>query len=165
MRAWLALLPFALALGCGSAPPAPAAPPELRTLGESRALEIVSEVLSDEGVALGPAWTVRIARDTEIEIDARLARTNFGIEWVSLQDRTDLGDALPRPADNGQLRILPGIESDASVQVLVLEASAYSYTNEREHVQRGVPGAAEAEGRLRRDVRDFLEYVRGQGGL
>jgi hypothetical protein len=32
-------------------------------------------------------------------------------------------------------------------------------------VRHGAAGPREAESRLRRDVRDYLEYVRGQGGL
>lgn len=151
--------------GCGGSRSTGAAePPELLTLSEARAIEIITEVLAEEGVPRGPSWSVQIAPATTLDVDVRLDQSSFGVEWISPQDRADLGDALPRPAPGGQLRIIPGMGADASAQVLALEHSSYEYANEREAVQRGVPGASEAEGRLRRDVRDFLEYVRGQGG-
>jgi hypothetical protein len=139
-------------------------PPELLSLSEARALEIIGEILAEASVARGPSYSIAIAPQTQLEVDVRLASSRFGVEWISPQDRADLGAALPEPASGGQLRIVPGHGEDASAQVLALEHTSYRYANEREAVQRGVPGALEAEGRLRRDVRDFLEYVRGQGG-
>jgi hypothetical protein len=155
-------------LACGPTAPrgggGPAEAPELRTLSENRALALIAEVLAEEGVARGAAWPVQIGPETELDVDVRLSSSRFGIEWISPQDRADLGEAVPEPAPGGQLRIVPGTGEDAGAQILVLDHSAYEFANEREHVQRGVPGARETEGRLRRDVRDFLEYVRGQGG-
>ncbi|HBQ12693.1 MAG: hypothetical protein RLO52_47025 [Sandaracinaceae bacterium] len=138
---------------------------EVRTLDEGRALELITQVLAEEAVARGPAWSVEIAPETALDVDVRLASSSFGIEWVSPQDRADLGDALPQPAPDGQLRIVPGTGEAAGAQVLLLEHSVYEFVNEREHVQSGAPGARETEVRLHRDVRDFLQYVRGQGGL
>ncbi|HJL18880.1 MAG TPA: hypothetical protein RMH99_24670 [Sandaracinaceae bacterium LLY-WYZ-13_1] len=143
----------------------PAEPAELRTLSEERALTLVREVLASESIPRGALWVVSIQPDTEIEVDVRLASSSFGIEWISPQDRADVGEAVPEPASGGQLRIVPGTGDDAGAQILILDHSAYEYANEREHVQRGVPGARETEERLRRDVRDYLHYVRGQGGL
>ena len=160
----IASLLFSIA-GCGGSRSGEASePPELLTLSEARALEIIGEVLAEEGIQPGSGWTVQIAPETTLDVDVRLGQSSFGIEWISPQDRADMGEALPQPASGGQLRIVPGAGEDASAQVLALEHSTYQYANEREAVQRGVPGASEAEERLRRDVRDFLEYVRGQGG-
>lgn len=158
------VLSLALA-ACGPSRARPSRPPELLDLSEARALEIIAEVLAEEDVPLGPAWQVQIGRDTRLDVDVRLARSRFGIEWISPQDRLDLGDAVPGPAPGGRLRIVPGVGDDASAQVLVLEHASYRYANDRAAVQRGVDGALETEGRLRRDVRDFLHYVRGQGGV
>lgn len=155
-------------VGCGPTSTrnaGPSTPAELRTLDEDRALVLIAEVLADEGVARGPLWTVPLAQGLELSVDVRLAQSSFGIEWVSPQDRADLGDAVPRPATDGQLRIAPGDGDASDAQILILDHSTYEFANEREHVQRGVPGAREAEVRLHRDVRDFLQYVRGQGGI
>ena len=163
--AWCCLLLLALP-ACGPrATPGPSEPPELLAVSEARALEIIGEVLAEASVARGPSFSIAIGPRAELEVDVRLASSRFGIEWISPQDRADLGAAVPEPASGGQLRIVPGHGEDASAQVLALEHTSYRYANDREAVQSGVPGALEAEGRLRRDVRDFLEYVRGQGGI
>ncbi|HEY8430907.1 MAG TPA: hypothetical protein VIL20_21155 [Sandaracinaceae bacterium] len=163
MRRALAL---SLALAaCGSSRARPTEPPELFDLSEARALEIVGEVLSEEGVAPGAAWSVQLGAGARLDVDVRLASSSFGIEWISPQDRADLGDAVPGPTPDGRLRIVPGAGDDAGAEVLVLDHASYRYANDRDAVQRGTDGALEAEGRLRRDVRDFLHYVRGRGGL
>jgi hypothetical protein len=161
----LTFFTFAIA-GCGSGGRgSDTTPPELLTLDEGRALEIVSEVLSEAGLTESGGWSIQLATDTPLEVDVRLGSTRFGIEWLSEQDRVDLGQAVPPPAPDGQLRIAPGVGDDASAQILILDHAAYRYANERDVVQRGVPGAHETEGRLRRDLRDFLQYVRGEGGV
>lgn len=161
-----ARLLFSLALvaaACGG-PQGPAQSLEMRRLSEARAQEIIAELLTDQQVDATAGWTIAIGHDQPLDVDFRLAGGRFGIEWVSEQDRADYGDALPQPADGGQLRIMPGHGSDQSAQILILDHVSYDYANEREHVQRGVTGASETEERLRRDVLDFLEFVRGQGG-
>lgn len=139
--------------------------PDLRTLSENRALTLVTELLSQEGIPRGPLWTVQLDHEASLEVDVRLGQTQFGVEWISPQDRVDHGDALPGPTDDGRLRIVPGAGDSSGAQVLLLEHTSYGYANEREHVQSGVVSASEAESRLRRDLRDFLHYVRGQGGI
>lgn len=143
----------------------PGDPPELLNLSENRALAIIGEALADAGVPAVRGWSVELAARTRLAVDYRLRDSSFGIAWISPQDRVELGTAVPEPAPGGQLRIVPGTGSDAGTQILVLEYSAYEYANEPEHVHRGLPGAHETEVRLRRDVHDFLEYVRGQGGV
>ena len=100
-----------------------------------------------------------------MEVDVRLAQTQYAIEWVSPQDLVDVGDALPAPSDGDSLQITRGEGDTADTQLLVLHHSRFEFANERVYVQRGVPGAGEAEERLRRDVRDFIHYVRGEGAL
>ncbi len=162
---WVLLVPLMAIAGCGPARVRPTEPPELLTLNEGRALEIVGEVLAEEGVARGAAWSIRIGAEARLDVDVRIASSSFGVEWMSPQDRADLGDAVPGPAPRDQLRIMAGVGEDASAQVLVLEHTKYRYANDREAVQSGAPSAREAEARLRRDLRDFLRYVRDQGAI
>lgn len=140
-------------------------PANVRTLDENRALELISEVLAEESVAVGAPWSIDIGQAEPLDVDLRLATSTYGIEWMSPQDRADFGDAIPEPDPGGQLRIVPGGGANDGAQVLILDHSSYEFANEREHVQRGLPAARESEERLRRDVRDFLHYVRGQGAL
>ena len=155
---------LAMGAGCGGSPAAHAVAAQERTLSEARALELIAEVLADHAIPRGPRWVVPIAGGRELEVDQRLAQSQFGIEWVSAQDRVDFGDALPAPTDDVRLRIIPGA-GDSDALILVLEHSTYAYVNEREQVQAGRAGARETEERLRRDVVDFLHFVEGEGGL
>lgn len=143
----------------------PSEPANVRTLDENRALALIGEVLQEESVALGAVWSIDIGQTEPLAVDLRLASSNYGIEWMSPQDRADFGEAIPEPDPGGQLRIVPGGGADDGAQILILDHSSYEFANEREHVERGVPAARESEERLRRDVRDFLHYVRGQGAL
>ena len=137
-----------------------------RTLSETRALMLIGDVLAEQGVSRGALWVVPVGHGQELEVDIRLASSSFGIEWMSPQDREDLGEAIPGPTDDGRLRIVPGFgEGHTDDQVLILEHTTYDFVNEREHVQAGRAGARETEERLRRDVIDFVHYVQGQGGI
>ncbi|MDW8361175.1 MAG: hypothetical protein RMK74_02145 [Myxococcales bacterium] len=154
------------ALACGQPPPPRIAREEdLRVLGEGPALALAREVASEQGVACSAGWAIDIgAQDPErrFEVDLRLEGTHFGIEWVTAQDRAEWGELIPRPDRTGALRILAGARDDARAQVLVLDESSYRYDPDPERVRMGSVGPREAEERLRRDVRDFLEYVRSR---
>lgn len=163
----VASLPLAPACGASSGSQAGASEAaNVRTLDENRALALISDVLAEEGIAPGPQWTVPVAHQRELEVDIHLASSHYGIEWMSPQDRADFGDVILGPAPEGRLRIVPGFgEGRTDDQVLILEHTTYEFVNEREQVQRGLASARETEVRLGRDVRDFIHYVRGQGGL
>jgi hypothetical protein len=166
---WAAPLWLAASLGtggCAQSTPAPQAAPtgEGRIIQEAQALDIIHDTLTDAGVRPGGTWEVDVGGDAPLRVDVRLGQGSFGIEWVSPQDRADWGEGLPSPAPGGQLRILPGRLDDVPVQILVLDHETYRYEADMEQVRHGAAGPREAESRLRRDVRDYLEYVRGQGG-
>lgn len=151
---------LAVLLGCSSMPsPRHGGDHELQQMTESRALAVVREVIADVGLASDQAMTVQ-TRSGPLAIDVPVLPGIHGIEWASAQDRVDHADVLPEPAPEGQLRILPGSGADAERRVLILDASTYRYDADRVRVQHGAVGLSETEGRLRRDVRDFLEYIR-----
>jgi hypothetical protein len=168
----LALAPRALAVlalatvACGPPPRAEhVSPADLRDISEARAKEIIAEVAGEVGTALQAAWPVDVGEAEPFPVDFQIASSDYGIEWVSPQDHVDHGETIPEPDPSGQLKIMPGAGNDAGKQVVVLDHRTYRYDPDLERVQRGTTGAREAESRLRRDVRDFLEYVRGQGGI
>jgi len=162
----LLLLALLTVAACGP-PPAPRTPRarDFRTLSETRGLELIDEALADAGVQATADFSVDIGGGRVIQVDRRLNAGNFGIEWISPQDREDFGDALPGPAPGGQLRIAPGAGDQANVQILLLEHDTYRNDQDRQRVEGGAPSIREAESRVHRDIRDFVEYVRGQGGL
>jgi hypothetical protein len=140
-------------------------PHESRSLSESRAMELVREVLNESGIVYERRWDVEVGQGASLPVDVRFSGSDFGIEWVSPQDRIDHGDSIPGPDADGQLRILPGVGANNGAQILVLDHESYRYDPHRQNVDRGATGVREVESRVRRDLRDFLEYVRGQGGF
>ena len=155
-------LPFiALLLACGGPPAASARTEALRILPEDHALSIVREALRDAGATASPTYAVDVGEEA-LEVDVALDASPFGIEWVSAYDRSRRSD-LPEPLQDGQLRILPGIGADADKQILILDERSYRFHPDREAVEGGAIGMAEAELRLRRDVSDFVTYARGIG--
>lgn len=156
------LLPIVLLACGGSQTESTGQGSELRTLPEARALGIVREALREAGANGGGAFAVEVGAEP-FEVDVALVDVpRFGIEWVSSNDRV-VRDDLPQPLQDGQLRILPGTGEDAATQILLLDEQTYRFSPDREAVQRGALGMAEAELRLRRDVTDFVTYARGIG--
>jgi len=160
-RSIAALLFVALCtlLACGP-PPRPRAPTDadLRTIDEGRALSLIADTLLESGVRGESGWTVAIASEVNLPVDIRIPGRDFGIEWVSPQDRHDFGDAIPDPV-SGQLRLAPGYGDDASAQILILDFVSYRYDPDRQRVQYGAPSIRDAESRLQRDVQDFLRHI------
>lgn len=159
------LVAVALVLAaCGpSASARPASPSDLRSISEARAIELIGQALSEAGIQPSAGWTIDIGAERPLEVDARLGTQRFGIEWVTPLDRDAYGDTIPQPDPSGQLRILPGVHDDAQAQVLVLDERAYRFDPDLDRVEQGATGARDVESRIGRDVRDFVEYVRGQG--
>ncbi|MFW5875310.1 MAG: hypothetical protein ACOCXM_01105 [Myxococcota bacterium] len=157
---------IALAACSGAQPQAKeASEADLRIISEADAVGIINETVRARGATPETGWEVDIAADEPLLVDLRIGGTPYGIEWVSARDRQTYGGAIPDPDPNGQLRILPGAGDDAQAQILVLDFRSYRYDPDAERVRLGATGSREAESRLRRDVRDFLEYVRGQGAI
>jgi len=160
-----ALLGLAAA-GCSDPPPPRyATEADLRFLGEGRATEIIAEVLGEANVQATSGWTIDIGPEHRFDVDVRAGQTKFGLEWVTAQDRVDWGDAIPQPNETGQLQTLAGQGNDADAEILVLDERTFRYDPDRARVERGSRGVREAEGRLRRDVSDFVEHMRAQGAI
>jgi hypothetical protein len=157
---------LSLAAGCGGVQtPERVSEADMRSIVEARAIELIEQTLAEGRIERGQAMTIDLGRGEErFEVDVRLGNGSYGIEFVTSQDRSDWGDAIPPQDPEGQLRIMPGLGDDANVQVLVLDHRQYRFDPDLERVQRGSTGVREAEGRLQRDVRDYIEYVRAQGG-
>ena len=72
--------------------------PDLQSLDETRALALIDELLLEaEQEPRNERWTVELAPRAGLDVDVRLGRSGFGIEWVSDKDRLAYGDRLPHP--------------------------------------------------------------------
>ncbi|MBK8168995.1 MAG: hypothetical protein IPK60_01470 [Sandaracinaceae bacterium] len=163
-RIALVVLGCAVLNACGSAPAQTGisiAPP--RELAEARALQIISDELTHLSVPNSRDWDIDVNAARALRVDVHVDGSDFGIEYVTAQDRSDMGDIIPDPDPDGQLRIMRGSRADGHAQVLVLDSQSYLYDEHIENVQEGALGMRDAEGRLTRDVEDFIAYARGQG--
>ncbi len=159
--AGLATLGF-VATACGGPQTPSRRNDELRHLTESQARALIAEVMREADLDVGAPFPVDIGASQHLEVDVRVGQTRFGIEWVSPQDRLDYGSAIPTPPTDGSLLILPGRGDDEAIEILVLDAERYRFDPDPDQVYGGAISGGEAEARVRRDVRDFLEYYRGQ---
>ncbi len=159
--AWFAVC---LVVACGGVEQRTASIDEpLRELPDARALELISTTLARLHIENSRNWDIDVSARRPLRVDIRLDGTDFGVEYVTEQDRVDMGaDVIPEPDPEGQLRIMRGTHADSHAQVLVLDATSYEYDEHLEHVQGGAVGIRDAEGRLARDVEDFVAYARGQ---
>jgi hypothetical protein len=153
-----------LMAGCASGAPRAlaAGAPEPRVLSETQGLLAAREALLGAGALAQPASTLALD-GLPLQADVRFGDPPFGIEWVSADDRAHrapLAEATP----DSPLQIVSAKAGDVVVQVLVLDERAYGYEGNSLLVQRGATGIEDAERRVRRDVNDFLDYVRDQGG-
>ncbi|HEY6878824.1 MAG TPA: hypothetical protein VI299_12430 [Polyangiales bacterium] len=156
------LIPIVL-VGCAAS--VPGAPrlggPEPRLLTETQALLAVREALVGAG-ALAQGATTLTLDGAPLHAEVRFGDPPFAIEWATADDRAHRN--LPKPAPENPLQIVSASDGSQPVQVLVLDERAYAYEGNSLLVQRGAQGIEDAERRVRRDVTDFVNYVRDQGG-
>jgi hypothetical protein len=155
----LALL---LLFACGPSAPAPtrAGAPEPRVLSETQALLAMREALLEAGV-LAEGGTTLTAEGAPLVVDIRFGDPPFAIEWATADDRAH--QPLPPPNPDGPLRIVSASDGSQTIQVLVLDERVFGYEGNSLLVQRGAPSIEDAERHVRRDVTDFVAYVRDQG--
>jgi hypothetical protein len=162
MPAWAALA--GLMIACATPHVAvPVGPAERKLLSEPQALLAIQEGLVRAGALAEHGYQVTLEGHA-FEADVHFATPPFAIEWVSPEDRRELGALLPTGTATSPLQIVSAAGADGAVQVLVLDAEAYAYEANPLRVQRGAAGIEEAERKLRHDVTDFVDYVRDQGG-
>jgi hypothetical protein len=151
-----------LLAGCGSGAPLPtqAGAPEPRVLSETQALVAMREALLAEGAL--PGGQAALTLDgVPLQAELRFGDPPFAIEWATDDDRAHA--ALPAPAPDAPLRIVSAHDDSGTVQVLVLDPRSYAFEANSLLVQRGAPSLEDAERKLRRDVAEFVDYVRDQG--
>lgn len=136
--------------------PAPRAPNPTRPLDERRAIEIILQAFHDEGDEPVPGRPIVLGPGQALAIDVLARGKKYGVAYVSADERSALGAALPPrdPAMGDALQLVSGLGDDDDARVLVLNDSEYLYDDQ---VGDGHEDASvTAELKLRRDVRDFL---------
>lgn len=140
--------------GCAAPPPRVAHP--ARPLDEQRAIQIIVESFRDESGAPVSGSVVALSPRATLEVDVRAQGHKYGVAYVTVQERTQLGAALPPrdPARGDALQLVSGVGADGDARVLLLYDTDYLYDD---YLGEGhQKSAVTAELKLRRDVRDFL---------
>jgi hypothetical protein len=150
----LALFGLLFAFGCGG-PPAKA-PNPTRSLDERRAVEIIARAFREGHDSPAPGRKVEIAEGKLLKIDVGSAGRKYGVAYVTANERSALGSALPTrdPSMGDALQLVIGMGEEASSRILVLHDTDYVYDDQ---VGTGHEATTiTAERKLARDVHDFL---------
>jgi hypothetical protein len=144
------------ALGCGPEPVR--APNPTRSLDERRAVEVIRRAVSLESERPAPARDVELPSGKMLRIDVSVEGHEFGIAYISDDDRATLGDAIKPPNGKDEKLRLERVGPDGEVRVVMLYQENYRYDDlaGESHELTTIT----AERALTRDVRDFITYAR-----
>lgn len=139
------------------------APTPKRPIDEGRALNIIAEVLRQEGLQAAPGQPVTLNSGKSLHIDV-LIDGKIGIAYLTPREVEKLGsDPLSkRPKNVGDdLIVRTGVLGQDAIHYVVLYASDYVYDDNigTEHEATIIT----AENKLQRDARDFVVIARKQG--
>jgi hypothetical protein len=137
---------------------------ETRPLGETEALEIIKEVLAERGYADTQQVDVVLKNGVQFNCDIRAVGHPMCVEYVTEQDRTDMG-LLPPPADGSRLHVLRSHTLSADPQtpgeliyVFFIDNRNFVYHfNPTSEVRANVT-FLDVDARLRRDLADFISW-------
>jgi hypothetical protein len=142
------------AIACGGPPPR--APNPTRALDERRAVAIAIRAFRAESEQPIPGRTIDLGDGKLLKIDVGGNGRKFGVAYVTAQERTNLGQALPArdPARGDALQLTTGVGPDSDARILVLYDTEYLYDDQvgTEHEASTIT----AERKLERDIRDFV---------
>ena len=152
--AWFRLCALVAAMGCGSPPPR--APNPTRPLEQRRAVELILQAFQEENDHGVTGRTISLAAGKRLDVDVTAAGKKYGVAYVTANERRALGLAVPppQPGMEDALHLVRGAMGDSEARVLVLQDTDYLYDDQvgEEHEATVLT----AEGKLDRDVRDFI---------
>jgi hypothetical protein len=144
------------ALGCGPEPVR--APNPTRSLDERRAVEVIRRAVGLESERPAAPRDVELPAGKTLRIDVSIDGHEFGIAYISDDDRDKLGDAIKPPNGKDEKLRLERIGPDGEVRVVLLYQDNYRYDDlaGESHELTTIT----AERALTRDVRDFITYAK-----
>ncbi len=150
-------------LGCGGQQKQ-SADLETRPLEESKALEIISNMLTERGYLTTRDVEIELSTKARFKIDFRVNGHKMAIEYLTRQDRTTIGD-IPPAAVESRLHVLPAKavsedpgEQGEPVYIFIIDEKKYIYQYNPTSENRSDVTYLEVESRLRRDLADFLSW-------
>ena len=156
---------FALAfclLACGDDAPA-RAPAQARPMDGPRAQQVIAQTFRGEGVEPEGGRTFALSVKDQAPLSVAAAGHKWGVVWLTRDRMRDLAAYLPKhSADpDAPLVVLNGAGADADVHALALWESDYMTDDLAGESHASTEIAA--EGKLQRDVRDFVLKAKNEG--
>jgi hypothetical protein len=152
--AWLRVALVLATTACQSPPPH--VPNPTRPLEERRAVEIILNAFFEENDRAVTGRTIALAGGKVLQVDVGAVGKKYGVAYVTANERHTLGLAIPpvQPGTEDALHLMRGTMGDAEARILVVQDTDYLYDDQvgEDHEATRVT----AEGKLDRDVRDFL---------
>jgi len=158
MSRWTAsVAAFGLALGLiGCGPPEARAPNPTRPIDEGRALKLMAQALSADGLEALPPRMVTLSGGTQVRLDVGVNGRELGFVYLTASDVRELGsNPLAKRADAGnELIVRAGEGDDEKMHIVILYATDYLYDDNvgEDHEATAIT----AENKLDRDTRDFI---------
>jgi hypothetical protein len=127
-----------------------------RPLEERRAVELILNAFVEENDRGVTGRAIALAGGKLLQVDVGAVGKKYGVAYVSANERHSLGLAVPtvQPGTEDALHLIRGTQADTDSRILVLQDTDYMYDDQvgEEHEATVLT----AEGKLDRDVRDFL---------
>jgi hypothetical protein len=154
-----------LGFACGGAQDGGLPPEPLRKLDEARAFEIILGAFQEMDLRAEQGRPLSTQAAGNFDVDLAVPGKPVALEYLDDRDREALRAALPsRRGDTLRIMAASDAASGTEVQVLIIEDRDYEYDPNPEQSGGGrAPTVLEIEGRLRRDVIDFLQYAKTEG--
>jgi hypothetical protein len=150
-------------VGCGGGQ-AQAEHLETRPLEESKAFEIIIEVVGERGFTLVEDVMVEISTEARFPCDFRANGHRIAIEYLTDKDRRTIGH-IPPPAPGSRLHVVPGraVADDPNtkgepIYVYFIDERKYVYHYNPTSEVRADVTYLEVDSRMRRDLADFLSW-------
>jgi hypothetical protein len=157
-----------LSSACQNSHGTTAAEVDTRALEESKALDVARQSLASRSFALlKGTTTVELWNRVRFEVDLRVAGESFAIEYLTEENRLDIGE-IPPPAPGSRLHVLAAQAMSTpdsrpeKIFLLILDARRYVYQYNPTSKARADVTLAEVSERFRRDLADFLSWYEGE---
>jgi hypothetical protein len=156
MRKLAQLAALAMSLGslalldaCGGEPPR--RPNIMHPVDERRAFELIARVYKEAGLSV-ERGRLEMVNGRSLTVDEAAAGHKYGIAYLSHEQQTALGDAIPKGDPNADALVV--VDSDSGDRILVLSERDYMTDDLEGEAHSSTTIAAEAK--IQRDARDFL---------
>ena len=167
--------------GCGGAQQAQGMI-DVRPLGEDQAFEVIESLLSERGYAWEKDLTVGLSPKMVFKCDYRVKDTELGIEFLTEQDKLEIGN-IPPPAAGSRLHVLRAyavhdvaaeLNAPPSTQVarakkeplyvFFIDAKNFQYQYNPTSENRADVTLPDVKVRLRRDLADYVTWYENLTG-